>query len=527
LKLVDIYGNCYAAKENPQMSNINGCDPKCQQTLPFDRILNFQKYFLKTPQIDAVQFKKNKEIRMDSIFDFVIGTINNDLSERLEATILDICAAQMDNLIILKDDDHKLSIQGSLKNLMELESKLNVLDNQENLYPYDDPVKTRVISSSEASHIFPQKTPSRRDSKLPDLKCDLCSFKTKRPNHLVKHRQKHSDFQMVVKCAQCDFSCLRSADLAKHERNCHSFKSLSTLFSCDLCFFGAKNEKHLQDHKATKHILPDKVDLLKCSKCPYKTIKARFMIRHQKKHDPAVKSSTKSGTAAAVKKAKIMSCDLCYYKTSKVSNLYRHGLIHSGERKHLCIICGLGFKRSDTLKQHLAVHEGGQQGGVNLPSCDVCGKVCRSSTLLNEHRSSHYHHGSKDFLCDLCGMAFRTKATQLRHTKTVHNNSQTKSHKCQLCEQLFSSNHTLARHVKSFHPVLDEEEDEEEEEEPVIYTLDLTGTEETTTEIEPNLHAYLINESGSLINVSQAISSSNTVNNDLNQHLEFVQESTT
>jgi hypothetical protein len=78
-------------------------------------------------------------------------------------------------------------------------------------------------------------------------------------------------------------------------------------------------------------------------------------------------------------------------------------------RRFLCNFCGTGFKRRDTLKQHLATHAqemmeeeakrgGGEvEGGVQLPTCNLCKKVCRNGTALAEHMAKAHSEHRKGF----------------------------------------------------------------------------------------------------------------------------------
>ena len=82
----------------------------------------------------------------------------------------------------------------------------------------------------------------------------------------------------------------------------------------------------------------------------------------------------------------------------KLSNYLRHQLIHTNERKHTCITCGVSFKQSETIKQHLSVH------GLDAKFYQTCGKIFRTQNQLDDHKL-------RNFLCHICGMDFKTETS--------------------------------------------------------------------------------------------------------------------
>ena len=387
-----------------------------------------------------------------SVFESVVATLKTEVSRDIEERILEVCTEIDENLVLLKDHTHSVSVQGCLASIVNLDGKLRE-------------IARKPTESSETLKIEElEYAPTDRESRLPYLHCSFCSFKTKRANHLSKHLALHSKIQTIVSCDRCDFKCLRQADLAKHVRKLHQSSKKeeqgelyqqTTVQRCNQCFYEAKSVKVLENHKSTKHSSSANGQIFECQKCPYKTPKAIRMNRHSVRH------SVKHSVAR-----KLYRCDFlhCGYKTVKASNFTRHQLTHdNNDRKHLCIICGLTFKRSDTLKQHLSVHG---EGHV----CEICNRICRSLSHLNDHKATH--SSDKNFLCQHCGQKFKTKAAQVRHIRCHHN----------LKENRINDINDLKL--------------EEEEDEPVIYTLDLT--QDPHHAIDNNLQ-YLINESGSLI----------------------------
>ena len=127
-----------------------------------------------------------------TVFDVVIATLNKELTRNLESNILQLCAQVAGNLILLKDNDHKLSIQGSLASLTSLESRIKLLQNQCSSSPPPPPAepgllsfKAKKISGVEAQSLGLLKQGKKgpnRDDKLSILRCKFCSYSTKRPN---------------------------------------------------------------------------------------------------------------------------------------------------------------------------------------------------------------------------------------------------------------------------------------------------------------------------------------------------------
>ena len=442
-----------------------------------------------------------------SIFSSIVATIAQDLDQILKERILKLCAEDDQLIILRKQSQDDIAIQGQLKSICDLEAKCQILTS-----PIDD-IEENKSKSNDSEFKIVQKRKLNRDENLPDLKCILCSFKTKRPNHLSNHLTKHTPNEKLKQCHQCPFTCIRDIELTKHIKQKHSSDFVEQIyFECESCGKIYKFKSHLLEHQIKEHDHDAEnnhnqpVKFYHCNICSYKTLKHSFLTRHLTKHQKKVP-----------KKEKMMKCLNCNYTTYKMSNFKRHLLKHNDVRKHFCIICGLGFKRSDTLKQHLATHganantimsqNGNTVNGI-FPTCDVCQKICRSSSHLAEHKTMHSN--VRTFKCDLCLSSFKTKSQQLKHQKIVHPDKPKSLYQCPHCPQLISSFHNLIRHMKNFHEnsemvvqpkeVLLTEEDDDEEEEPVIYTLDLTqDTQNNYTPLDANLHTYLINESGSLL----------------------------
>merc|ERR1719369_1589775 len=113
----------------------------------------------------------------------------------------------------------------------------------------------------------------------------------------------------------------------------------------------------------------------------------------------------------------------------------------SGERKHVCKVCGKGFKTKQYLKIHNNVHTGekivcdvegctasfSQRSGMNLHKrvkhmgvqheCPECGKMFGWKGAMTRHYKTH--EDQRDFKCPTCGVEFTQKGDLEKHIKTV------------------------------------------------------------------------------------------------------------
>ncbi|CAL1293089.1 unnamed protein product [Larinioides sclopetarius] len=62
-----------------------------------------------------------------------------------------------------------------------------------------------------------------------------------------------------------------------------------------------------------------------------------------------------TGLSAEMLNSQLMlyMCSDCSYKTVRKNDYLRHKLVHSGERKYKCLVCGKRFGHSWVLKRHL------------------------------------------------------------------------------------------------------------------------------------------------------------------------------
>lgn len=133
----------------------------------------------------------------------------------------------------------------------------------------------------------------------------------------------------------------------------------------------------------------------------------------------------------------IFKCDKCAFKLPSETELYIHTLKKhgQGDGKFPCPKCPKVYTLAKTLRNHMHhIHL-----GLGIP-CSHCGKVC-SKYDIKHHEA--IHRLTKDYKCDLCSAAFKTKAEL-----TIHRRRHTKPYSvyCEVCGQGCFSGKELVEH---------------------------------------------------------------------------------
>ncbi|GFU01328.1 zinc finger protein [Nephila pilipes] len=260
--------------------------------------------------------------------------------------------------------------------------------------------------------------------------CELCSFKTKRNSHFLKHMTIHEKVSTIYTCNHCSFRSVRLSHLRRHEMT-HS----TTIHSCADCHYQTNDIKFLLKHTKLKHsgsknCTKNSSLVLSCPHCSYQTTKQHYYDRHQRLH--------------CSKRTFIHQCEQCCYKTHRREHFIRHVTnVHGDQRPYLCHICGKAFKRGDALQQHHQTHSELQSENTNY-KCTICLKQFRSQSHLIEHQAVHSE--LRSFLCEICGASFKTRSVHRKHVQSIHRNP--RAFTCDVCSKKFNTQYTLKRHKK-------------------------------------------------------------------------------
>ncbi len=69
--------------------------------------------------------------------------------------------------------------------------------------------------------------------------------------------------------------------------------------------------------------------------------------------------------------------------------------------------------------------------------------------VLQAHLREHVtcHTNVRQYLCEICGSAFKTRSVQRKHVQTIHKNP--RSYSCDQCDKRFNTKYALNRHVRT------------------------------------------------------------------------------
>ncbi len=182
--------------------------------------------------------------------------------------------------------------------------------------------------------------------------------------------------------------------------------------------------------------------------------------------------ASSKGTSTACKITKgpdgtcIFECTICDKQYKYKHHLKRHTLLHTGEYKYTCQICGKTFIEVTNYKEHMGTHEGvlyvcqycGMQfksrmglrkhipkhTGIYPLECSVCQKGFVRRDLLDEHENSHQSDQGLYF-CEHCGSNFKSKAGLLGH---LPEHTGKYPHFCRTCNKGFTNRNRLDEHER-------------------------------------------------------------------------------
>jgi hypothetical protein len=231
-------------------------------------------------------------------------------------------------------------------------------------------------------------------------RCVICSTEEEKTffytdNDLVFHHMTHSILELAQALTDIQkmLSSTQIFDVWKNRTHQHGDDSNVKDDILDVV-------EILEEEDIIEKSKEEKIDLKKheCHICG-KIISSRGNLnKHLAIHDPDKK----------------FPCKLCDLKFNQQRDLNTHSMqIHTGERPHICKICGKGFVHKHYLSEHMDYHTGERKY-----QCPQCGKCFQSTSTLVKH--SERHKGQRDHQCDQCSKSFFVHVDLRSHVRLVH-----------------------------------------------------------------------------------------------------------
>merc|ERR1712150_427747 len=107
-----------------------------------------------------------------------------------------------------------------------------------------------------------------------------------------------------------------------------------------------------------------------------------------------------------------------------------------------CPECDKHFHTTSKMKQHLWLHK------KDKLLCSQCDYSCVDNRRLKRHLQT-VHGNERNFICGICGDAFKTKDVLTGHERSIHTNQ--RNFECEVCGKKFKKPFHLKVH-RRIHP---------------------------------------------------------------------------
>jgi len=141
--------------------------------------------------------------------------------------------------------------------------------------------------------------------------------------------------------------------------------------------------------------------------------------------------------------------------------LNAHSVQAHNIRNFVCKECGKEFGSQWIFRNHLNYAHTDREP----EQCETCGKICKDLKALIEHRRCHNEEFK--YMCNICGMAYRNRASLYNHRTDKHSENGKKTHECKVCGRQFLMKSSLQQHIFLETHVTDEQKL------PKLYTCEI------------------------------------------------------
>ncbi|OQR73456.1 zinc finger protein-like [Tropilaelaps mercedesae] len=261
------------------------------------------------------------------------------------------------------------------------------------------------------------------------LTCSICGLRLPSEQALEEHESRHA----ARLCARCNKVFESAAELKMHLTQTHPRNNLLGGNACDACFHAFCTPSALAMHQEKCAIAVGA-----CSFCELTCGSPDILLDHVMKLHPDVP---------------MLKCPRCPFRTIDPTVHMTHQLIHvalppptslSSSRGYQCAICERWTASTNSLRTHVNNHH-----KLKPYRCEFCEFSTSSSGNLRAHRAVLHLNTELSVKCDVCNRRYRTVAQMHKHVKKTHD--QKLNYECQFCENRFVTELRLKRHLAIVH----------------------------------------------------------------------------
>ncbi|XP_077254810.1 uncharacterized protein LOC143893388 [Temnothorax americanus] len=335
------------------------------------------------------------------------------------------------NTILSSTSPKNSSAAAKLKNLAELEQRLEATQNPEDLFKIDG---EEIKVDDNVEHVVNETQNG--------YACKLCRKFYERRDKCTVHVKTHLGIKQYT-CVVCNAKFVCKSDVMKHIRCSHTNPRP---IQCPKCPKRFKSKFYLAEHdNVHKGVRP-----YSCADCGQSYHHKVSLQIHMKSHLPPQNLACEYcgkvfpfrtrllGHIASVhmKKRRNFRCRFCYNLYSSLSVLNEH-IKTRHATTYTCETCGKTFKVASKYKAHVLQHSNPKPF-----VCNVCNNRYASKAFLNEHLLKH--EGLRKHVCQECGASF-AQASHLAAHRHVHGE---KTHACPECGKKFNRRDNMKVHRK-------------------------------------------------------------------------------